>query len=205
MLWGGTPEKGATSRATPLETKTKERSHVMTKQFDELLLKQVPKLRAYAMTLTRNGPDADDLVQATAERVLKYQSQFQTGTNFAAWSSRILKNGYISNCRKNRRPMISLSQSPTLDQTSEYHVPVAALISPARQEDQVFAKEVISGLDRLSAPLRQILTLACKELTYEEVSVAMKCTMGTVKSRLWRAREQMKSFALSPDQQQIAA
>ena len=172
----------------------------MTKQFDELLLKQVPKLRAYAMSLTRNGPDADDLVQATAERALKYQSQFQTGTNFAAWSSRILKNGHVSNCRKNKRPTISLDQPTSLDENSVFHIPPAALKSPARQEDQLFAKEVIRSLDRLSAPLKEILTLACQELTYEEVAIATNCTMGTVKSRLWRAREQMKSFGLVSSQ-----
>ena len=164
----------------------------MSKQFQELLLTQLPRLRAYAMTLTRNPSDANDLMQSAAERMLKYESHFEIGSNFSAWSYRILKNNHISNCRRNKARHVSL------DQLAESPVPPAALVRPARQEDLVFTQEVLEALDKLTPNLREIITLICgAQLSYEEVAEVLECSLGTVKSRLWRAREQMKILLLA--------
>lgn len=163
----------------------------MTKQFQELVLKQLPRLRAYAMTLTHSSPDANDLVQTAAERMLKYESHFEVGSNFSAWSYRILKNSHISNCRRNKRVLVSL------DQRSDSAAPPPSLVRPARQEEHIFTQEVIHALDNLSPNLREVITLICgAQLSYEEVAAMLPCSLGTVKSRLWRAREQMKELLL---------
>lgn len=161
----------------------------MSKQFQELLLEQLPRLRGYAMTLTRNTSDANDLVQSAAERILKYESHFEAGTNFSAWSFRILKNHHISNCRANKRKLVSL------DQVVGDAIQPVALVRPARQEEQILTQEVIRALDKLTPNLREIITLVCgAQLSYEEVAVVLACSVGTVKSRMWRARDQMKTL-----------
>jgi RNA polymerase sigma-70 factor, ECF subfamily len=163
----------------------------MSKQFQELLLTQLPRLRAYAMSLTRNAADANDLVQGAAERILKYESHFEVGTNFSAWAYRILKNKHISDCRSYKRSNVSL------DAISEDAVQPKALIRPARQEEQVLTQEVIRALDKLSPNLRETITLICgAQFSYEEAAVVMSCSVGTVKSRMWRARDQMKLLLL---------
>ena len=172
----------------------------MSKQFQELLLTQLPRLRAYAMTLTRNPSDANDLMQSAAERMLKYESHFEIGSNFSAWSYRILKNNHISNCRRNKARHVSL------DQLAESPVPPAALVRPARQEDLVFTQEVLEALAKLTPNLREIITLICgAQLSYEEVAEVLSCSLGTVKSRLWRAREQMKTLLLGTNEGAVAA
>ncbi len=163
----------------------------MSKQFQETLLKHLPQLRAYAMTLTRNHSDADDLAQSTASRILKYESQFEVGSNFAAWSYRILKNNHISNCRRNKHRIGSLDEFP------EGGVQPVALVSPPLQEQQMLTREVIRALDKLTPHSRETMALVCgAQLSYDEVAVIMSCSIGTVKSRLWRARAQMKTLLM---------
>ncbi len=154
----------------------------MSEKFHQMLLAHLPKLRAYALMLTRNRPDADDLVQTATVLVLRAESQFIPGTNFSAWSYRILKNSYISTCRGHKRRPSSIDD-----------VPEASLAYPARQYEQVLASEVVTAMGKLSVNLREVLTLICGgDMSYEDAAVAMSCSVGTVKSRLWRARDQMK-------------
>jgi RNA polymerase sigma-70 factor, ECF subfamily len=161
----------------------------MSEQFQELLLKQLPRLGIYAMALTRSRPDANDLVQATAERILRSETQFEMGSNFSAWSYRVLKNIHISNCRRSYRHDVSL------DQISEQPVLPPALVRPAHQEEELIGREVIRVLDGLSPSLRKTMALVCEaQLSHDEASKAMACSVGTVKSRLWRARAQVKNL-----------
>lgn len=161
----------------------------MSEKFQELLLKQLPRLGTYAMALTRSRSDANDLVQATAERILRSETQFEMGSNFPAWSYRILKNIHISNCRRSYRHDVSL------DQISEQAVLPLALVRPAHQEEQLIGREVVRALDGLSPSLRKTMALVCEaQLSHDEASKAMACSVGTVKSRLWRARAQVRSL-----------
>lgn len=167
----------------------------MTKEFQVLLLEQLPRMRVFVLSMTRNPADADDLLQVAAERMLKYESYFEVGSNFPAWSYRILKNSHISNCRAHKRRPVSINHF------AEAAAPPPSLVSSARQEDHVYAREVVLAMDKLSPPSREILTLVCgAQLGYEEVAAMLACSVGTVKSRLNRARSQMKSllFNIAP-------
>jgi len=166
----------------------------MSKEFQELLLTNLPRMRAFALSMTRDRSDADDLVQVTAERILKYEAKFEVGSNFTAWSYRILRNSYISNCRANKQRPVSINQY------AEAVVPPISMTSKASQEDRVYVHEVIRAMDKLSPTLREILTLSCgAQLQYHEVAETLGCSIGTVKSRLWRARDQMKSLLLGEE------
>lgn len=146
-------------------------------------------MRGFALSMTRNPSDADDLLQTTAERILKYESHFEVGSNFPAWSYRILKNSHISNCRTLKRRPVSINRF------AEAIAPPVSMVCSPRQENDVYAQEVIKAMNQLSPPLREILTLICgAHMGYEEVAVMLSCSVGTIKSRLNRARAQMKSL-----------
>jgi RNA polymerase sigma-70 factor (ECF subfamily) len=164
----------------------------MSKPFQDLITAHLPQLRTYALSLTRDRPDADDLLQSTVELMLKYEGHFTAGSNFRAWAYRILKNRFISDCRSKARRPVSLT--PYL----EMPVPPASMTCVAEQEGHVFNREVACALDKLSPALRQVLTLFCyAELPYVDVARIMRCSIGTVKSRLWRARRQLNTLLLA--------
>lgn len=148
-------------------------------------------MRAYARSLTRNAADADDLVQTSVERMLRFEAQFEVGSNFSAWAYRVMKNSHISVCRTHKRRPISLTQF------TEAAIPPASMVSQPRQEEHIFTQEVVAALDKLSPNLREAITLICgAQHSYEEVATMLSCSVGTVKSRLWRARDQMKTILL---------
>ena len=151
----------------------------MSTHFQDLVLNQLPRMRAYARSLTRNVPDADDLVQTSVERMLRFEAQFEVGSNFSAWACPFMKNSHISNCRTHKNRPVSLTQY------AEAVVSPVSLVSHARQEDHVFTREVIGALDKLSPNLREVITLVCgAQHSYEDVSAMLSCSVGTVKSRL---------------------
>ncbi len=163
----------------------------MSKEFQEMLLQQLPRMRGFALGMTRSPADADDLVQIAAERILKYESYFKVGSNFRAWSYRIMKNSHISMCRARiRRPV-------SIDQFADVASPPTSLVSSPLQEDHVYSREVVRAMDKLNAPLREVLMVVCgAQIPYEEAAVLLACSVETVKSRLHRARAQMKSLLL---------
>lgn len=170
----------------------------MSKEFQESVVKQLPRLRAFAMLLTRHAADAEDLVQTAAERMLKYESYFEVGTNFSAWSYRILRNCHISVCRKNKRRPVSLNEY------TDAAVPPSSLLLSGNQENLVFTREVLDALNTLSSEQREVMTLICAaELSYIEVAGLLECSVGTVKSRLWRARAQMRTLLLGEPENDV--
>ena len=157
----------------------------MSKDFTTLLVAQLPRLRAYAIMLTRNLSDAEDLMQTAAVRALQAESQFVPGTNFAAWIHRIIRNVFLDTCRgAKRRNAVSLDD-----------VPEDSLARPDGLHDYVLSREVARAVDRLPAHQRACLTLAsANDLTQAEMSVVLACSVATVKSRLWRARSSMHAL-----------
>jgi RNA polymerase sigma-70 factor (ECF subfamily) len=161
----------------------------MTASFKEQFLEHLPHLRGYAMVLTRSRSAADDLLQETALRAWRAQSQYQAGTNIKAWLFCILRNEYISSLRRNKRAGVSLSD------VAEEH-----FAHDGDQETNVMTVEVFKAMDRLSPTQREVLVLSCVNgLAYEEIAATLKCSVGTVKSRLFRARAQMQALLMGPD------
>jgi RNA polymerase sigma-70 factor (ECF subfamily) len=152
--------------------------------FHTMLVEILPRLRAYAIWLTRNRAAADDLLQETACRALRAQDQFEMGTNFTAWMFRILQNEFISSTRRAKRTPVPI------DDLSE-----SFLLQQPEQEKVIFSRQVIKALDQLRPAQRQTLELICAAgLSYEEAAAAINCSIGTVKSRLWRARRHMEEL-----------
>ena len=158
-------------------------------EFNTMLVAALPRLRAYAMILTRSRAAADDLLQQTAYRALRAETQFTMGTNFVGWMYRILRNEYISSLRRNKRTTSSIDDLPE-------HL----LAARGEQEDKRLTREVIGAMERLPASQREVLVLVCAGgLSYDEAALSIGCSVGTVKSRLWRARQHMQELVMGDE------
>lgn len=147
----------------------------------------VPQLRAFARSLTAGHTAlADDLVQDTILKALEAQDQFAPGTNLRAWLFTILRNTHLSHLRRQR----------TRNEVGEESVELFGSV-PAVQEGRIEVIAFRRAFAALSEPHRTVLVLVCVEgLPYEEVARVMKCEVGTVKSRVNRARAALRRLIL---------
>lgn len=146
--------------------------------FGSKLAEQIPRLRRYAQMLVRNRERADDLVQDTLERSWSRQHLWQPGTDLRAWTFTIMHNLYVNQARR-RRPEAGIDE--------------LTLATPGDSEQTLRLRDLDRALARLSSEAREILLLvAVEELTYAEVATMLNVPMGTVMSRLARAREQLR-------------
>ncbi|RZL54732.1 MAG: RNA polymerase sigma factor [Sphingomonas sp.] len=138
----------------------------------------LPSLRRYARHLSRDQGDGDDLVQETMARAWAARTRFQPGTNFRAWLFRILRNLFLSDRRRGGR---SVSWNPDIDDDR--------LVTPADQESGVMLADLDAALDSITPGQAEALVLVAQEgLSYEEAAVRLGVPMGTVRSRVFRAR-----------------
>lgn len=143
----------------------------------------IASLRRYARALLRNRTDADDLVQEALTRAISRSETFKTGTNLRAWLFTILHNVHVNQVRaKAARP----------DEVDVESVE-SKLVTPARQEEQVELSEMMRAVHDLPEDQRKVLLLVALEgLKYEEVAETLGVPIGTVMSRLSRAREAIR-------------
>ena len=155
------------------------------RDFHDQLKAVLPRLRIYALSLTRDRDRADDLVHDTVVRALAGRHSFQPGTNLAAWLMRIQRNEFISGVRKQR---------PTVPVDTE----IAELLStPAYQESGLVMREFVSAFAKLPPPQREALLLAVLEgLPYEVIAEHTGVSVGTVKSRISRGRDRLEQLLL---------
>jgi RNA polymerase sigma-70 factor (ECF subfamily) len=177
-------ELGATSRFAELLAKLDaalgEARGRDDAEFKRLLVAIVPVLRRFAISLARDPTVADDLVQDTLFRAWRSRARFEQGTNFEAWTFTILRNQFYSHQRRRRELQ---------DEDGSY---TARLSSPPDRSGRLDLQDVRAVLDRLAPMMREALVLvAIEELSYEEAAAVINCQIGTVKSRVWRAREQL--------------
>lgn len=146
--------------------------------FRDGLLAAVPSLRAFALSLTSNPARSDDLVQDTLLKGWQHRARFQPGTNLNAWLFTILRNIFYSDHRKRVREVE--------DQDGSY---AARLATAPHQGDRLDVEDLQSALAKLPADQREALVLVGAEgVSYEEAAAIMGCKVGTVKSRVSRAR-----------------
>ncbi|HET6198592.1 MAG TPA: sigma-70 family RNA polymerase sigma factor [Acetobacteraceae bacterium] len=145
--------------------------------FDLDLKDILPRLRIYALSLTRNKDRADDLVQQTALKALAGRASFHVGSNFGGWIFRIQRNEFISELRRNR-PTVEL------DSPEAY-----AVQEQPRQEHQLILRDVLGALRQLPRHGRQALLQSQIEgCSHREIASRAGISIGTVKSRISRGR-----------------
>jgi RNA polymerase sigma-70 factor (ECF subfamily) len=151
--------------------------------FSDRLLAHLPRLRRYAIALTRNITLADDLVQDCIERACRKQDLLQDPERLMGWLRTTLINLYRDNLRRERRRGVPLELDAVLDLAGSDPLP----------SDWLAMKELASAMDLLSPDHREILLLAALEdLSYREIADTLHLPMGTVMSRLSRARAQLR-------------
>ena len=147
----------------------------------EAVLAAVPKLRAFAISLSGNVDRADDLVQETLLRAMANIDSFEPGTNMSAWLFTILRNHFRSEYRKRRREV----------EDSEGHYAESLKTQP-EQHGQVEFREFREALAHLPADQREALILVgASGFSYEEAAHICGCAVGTIKSRVNRARTRL--------------
>ena len=161
-----------------LEAALKAQGEIVLPEFRDGLLQAVPSLRAFALSLTSNPARADDLVQDTLLKGWQHRARFQAGTNLNAWLFTILRNIFYSDHRKRVREVE--------DQDGSY---AARLATAPHQGDRLDVEDLQSALAKLPPDQREALVLVGAEgVSYEEAAAIMGCKVGTVKSRVSRAR-----------------
>src|SRR5580693_7661323 len=173
---------------TPRSTAAEKVAEPMAPQpsVQDVMLAAVPNLRAFAMSLSGNADRADDLVQETVMRAMANISSFTPGTNMAAWLFTILRNLFRSQYRKRRREVE--------DADGSYQ---ASLKLPPEQFGRLEFKELIEALAKLPYVQREALLLvAASGFSYEEAAAICGIAVGTVKSRVSRARQQLAELFL---------
>jgi len=154
-------------------------------QFAEALIVHLPALRRYAVSLVGNATMADDLVQDCIERALRQSSQLREPARLGGWLRRILRNLYIDEMRRarNKGPVYDLDE--VADQL--------AWSVPASEREAM--RDISNAMNRLSVEHREILLLiSVEELTYREIAEELGIPLGTVMSRLARARDHLRSI-----------
>jgi RNA polymerase sigma-70 factor (ECF subfamily) len=141
----------------------------------------IPALRAFAWSLSHNGSDADDLVQDTLIKAWTNRDKFEPGTNLRAWMFTILRNTYYTHVLRRRREV--------RDEQGEY---AGQLRTPATQDWSVAMRTLQLALQRLPPEHREALILVgAAGLSYEEAAEICGCALGTIKSRVNRARARL--------------
>jgi RNA polymerase sigma-70 factor (ECF subfamily) len=147
----------------------------------DAVLAAVPSLRAFAISLSGNVDRADDLVQETLLRALVNIDSFEPGTNLSAWLFTILRNLFRSEYRKRRREVE--------DGDGTY---AESLKSQPEQEARVEFREFRAALSKLPPDQREALILVgASGFSYEEAASICGCAVGTIKSRVNRARTRL--------------
>ncbi|WP_246690846.1 sigma-70 family RNA polymerase sigma factor [Neorhizobium alkalisoli] len=145
------------------------------------IVRLIPALRAFARTFCRTPSDADDLVQETLMKALANLDKFEPGTKLKSWLFTIMRNTFYT------RAKVLGREAPGLEENVSGDTPIAAT-----QETVARAREVQRALEKLPAHYREVLTLvAILGESYEATAEICDCAVGTVKSRLNRARHQI--------------
>lgn len=153
-------------------------------------------LYSTALRLTRSPVDAEDLVQDTLVRAYRFYDRFEAGTNFKAWLLRIQMNTFVNRYRRATRER-QVFDGPMAEPVGDgvmSRATMRGLTDPVGDaQRRLVAREISRAFDQLSEEARAMVLLAdVEELSYKEIAQVMGCPIGTVMSRLHRARKQLQ-------------
>ena len=153
------------------------------KSFADALIENIPHLRRYARSLTRDPQQSEDLLQECLDRAWSRMSHWRSDGNLRAWLFTIMHNLHVNNLRSRRQS--SAWESLETQDAADQRMP--------GQECAMQLRDLELALSRLGEEQREILILVCVEgMRYEEVAKVLGIATGTVMSRLHRAREALR-------------
>jgi RNA polymerase sigma-70 factor (ECF subfamily) len=167
-------------------------------EFAALALPLLPAIARVARALTQDEADADDLVQETFLRAYKHWQTFERGSDCKSWMSAICRNAFFEQRRRD-------SRSTAVEDQELESLAAARLHNSARASgvDDMFARldlgpAIARAIENLEPRYRDVVTLAdVEDFSYEQVSEALDIPIGTVRSRLYRARRQLQEALLA--------
>jgi RNA polymerase sigma-70 factor (ECF subfamily) len=154
-------------------------------RFDQLAV----MLQSFAYNLTKNQEDARDLFQETAYRALTNRDKFSPGTNFKAWSFTIMKNIFINNYRK------KVKSNTIMDSTDNmYFINSGDNAIANAAEANMLMEELTGMIERLDDSIRIPFMMHYQGFKYQEIADELELPLGTVKSRIFFARKELKEL-----------
>ena len=173
---------------------TREPDHA---SFEADALQHIDSLYANALRLTRNEADADDLVQETFVKAYRFKDRFEEGSNLRAWLFRIQYNTFVNRYRRHvkRRDIYEeMSHGGAVGEAVVSRAGLSAMVdADANALRPMLSREIRAALDGLPEDQRTVVLLAdVEEFSYKEVAEIVGCPIGTVMSRLHRARRVLK-------------
>jgi len=173
------------------------------KRFNDEMVPHMDILYNYALYLTSDKEEANDLLQETFLKAYRFFDKFEAGTNAKAWLYRIMRNTYINEYRRIKRQPDHVEYD---EQISAYQM-VPREISDrqdmgAMDVDDIFEDEIAGAIRRLPEKFKSVIVMRdIEELPYEEIAESLEIPIGTVRSRLHRARailfDRLKGYATS--------
>ena len=175
---------------TSVSSRTKQQAYNLE------VLPHLEALNSYALRLTGDRDEANDLTQETCMKAYRFFDRFEEGTNCKAWLFRIMKNSFINRYRQaQKRP-----ESVDFDGIEEFY----HSIRPSWQEgndmqhevfSQLLSDEVTSAFEMLPPDFKTVVILSdLEDFTYEEIAEFVDCPVGTVRSRLHRGRRLLRDY-----------
>lgn len=144
-------------------------------------------LQSFAYNLTKNMDDAKDLFQETAFRAITNRDKFRPGTNFKAWLFTIMKNIFINNYRKR------VKANTIIDATdNQYFINSITVSTPNRAESEIMMKELTYMVNELEESIQVPFVMYYQGFKYQEIADDLNLPLGTVKSRIFFARKELK-------------
>ncbi len=170
-------------------------------EFEGLVAEHLDTLYAAALRLTRNGKDAEDLVQDAVLRAYRFFDKFERGTNFRAWLFKILTNTFINRYRRTVKER-ALVEGPEQEAVQQQFVSRDAADHAADPErhffDRLVSDDVVKAIDALPIDFRMVVILAdLQEFSYKEIADILDIPVGTVMSRLFRGRRLLEKALLA--------
>lgn len=167
-------------------------------RFEKDALGYIDVLYRTALRMTRSAPDAQDLVQETYAKAYAAFHRFEEGTNLKAWLFRILTNTFITNYRKNQRNPYKGGTDELVDWNltrASSNAPAGLKSAEIEALDLITDNKIIEALMQLPEEFRMVIYLADVEgFSYKEISEIMQSPIGTVMSRLHRARKTLREL-----------
>jgi len=163
-----------------------------TIEFNNKIQNLASILHSFAYNLTKNTEDAKDLLQETTYRALFNRDKFQPGTNFKAWMFTIMKNIFINNYRK------KIKANTILDTTdNQFYLNSGAHATGNAAEGSIMMKELNAMLSSLDDSIRVPFMMHFEGFKYQEIADELELPLGTVKSRIFFARKELKDKLLA--------
>ncbi len=157
--------------------------------FNNSLEQCTTTLKSFAFNLTKNDEEAEDLLQDTAYKAIVNREKFRTGTNFKAWLFTIMKNTFINNYRRKVR------RNTVMDNTdNQYFINSSSSIVNNDADSKILLEELNDMIDKLDENLREPFRMHFYGYKYQEIADKTSIPLGTVKSRIFIARNELKSL-----------